>query len=425
MLRREANVQTSLIHYEVTKHFKKGLLNKVFLLCNFGGVLNMNKMVNVYLMYIIVFLQGLVFYGPVATLYRQSRNLSLPNMFLIESISWVLMIIFEIPWGWFADKFGYKKTLVISNFIFFLSKIVFYKANSLGMFFLERVLISVALAGISGCDIALLYSSVKQEDSEKVFGRYNAFSTGGYLVASVMFSLIIRQSIGSTAFWTIIPYAVAAILTLFIKEVNTAQEERPKLKQSLLIAFKNKGVIILVISFALISEVVQVVGVFLNQSQYLRSGINIKYFGVLAVLMQIVRLSSIKSYKFSSKLGTNKSIGFLYIIIAICCTSLVFTSNKALTILSIMLICGSAAIISPMVLEVQNRNINNSQRATLLSVFAIFGDLTTAGVNVIIGKAAGISTSFAFITCVGICICAYILLFIYRNKYAKIAPAEL
>lgn len=86
------------------------------------------------------------------------------------------MIIFEIPWGWFADKFGYKKTLLISNFLFFISKIVFYKANSFEMFFLERVLLSASLAGISGCDIALLYSSVKQEESEKIFGRYSAGS---------------------------------------------------------------------------------------------------------------------------------------------------------------------------------------------------------------------------------------------------------
>ena len=222
----------------------------------------MNKKANIYIMYIIVFLQGFVFYGPIATLYRQNRNLSLSNMFLIESISWILMIIFEIPWGWFADKFGYKKTLVISNFIFFISKIVFYKANSFGMFFIERVLLAVALAGISGCDIALIYSSVKQEESEKVFGIYNAFSTGGYLIASIIFSIIVKQSMDSTAFWTIIPYAVAAVLTLFIKEVDVQQIEKPKFKQSLLTAFKNKSIIILVISFALINEVVQVVGVF-------------------------------------------------------------------------------------------------------------------------------------------------------------------
>ncbi|MCB2309477.1 MFS transporter [Clostridium estertheticum] len=380
----------------------------------------MNKKSNVYLMYMIVFLQGLVFYGPIATLYRQNRNLSLSSMFLIESISWILMIVFEIPWGWFADKFGYKKTLIISNLIFFISKIVFYKANCFGMFFLERVLLSISLAGISGCDIALIYSSIKKEESEKIFGRYNAFSTGGYLIASIIFSVLIKQSMDNTAFWTIIPYGIAAVLTLFLKDIDVKSKEKPKFKQSLLTAFKNKSIILLVISFALINEVVQVVSVFLNQSQYLRSGINIKFFGILAVFMQIVRLSSIKSYKFSIKFGTDRSIQILYIIITICCTTLVFTSNYVLTILSIIIICGSAAIISPMVLDAQNRNISTTDRATLLSVFAMFGDLTAAGANVIIGKTADISTPFAFITCVVMCFCAYILLFIYKKKRIKL-----
>lgn len=294
----------------------------------------------------------------------------------------------------------------------------------MGCFFLERVLLAVSLAGISGCDIALLYSSVNQDESEKVFGRYNAFSTGGYLIASIMFSILVKRSMESTAFWTIIPYAAAAALTLFLKEVNVKQVERPKFKQSLLTAFKNKKIIILVISFALINEVVQVVGVFLNQSQYVRCGINIKYFGVLAVVMQIVRLSSIKSYKLSIKLGTNRSIQALYIIITICCTILVFTSNATLTILSIMLICGSAAIISPIILDIENKSICTINRATLLSIFAMFGDLTGAGVNVIIGKTADISTSSAFITCVFMCVFAYMLLFVYKKKSDKQTNVE-
>lgn len=379
----------------------------------------MNKKVNVYLMYIIVFLQGFVFYGPIATLYRQNRNLSLSDMFLIESISWILMIIFEIPWGWFADKFGYKKTLVISNFVFFISKIIFYKANSFEMFFLERVLLSLSLAGISGCDIALIYSSIKKEESEKVFGIYSAFSTGGYLIASFMYGVLVKQSMDSTAFYTIIPYAVAAILTLFIKDLDVSHKEKPKFKQSLLTTFKNKSVIILVISFALINEVVQVVGIFLNQLQYLRSGIDIKHFGILAVVMQIVKLVSVKSYKVSAKLGDNRSIEILYIIIAICCTILVFTSNATLTILSVILIFGSAAIISPIVLNIENKSINTSNRATILSIFSMFGSLAGSGANVIVGKTAEISISWAFAICVVMCVFAYILLYVYKKVLNK------
>lgn len=97
----------------------------------------MNSKHNVYVMYAIVFLQGFVFYGPVATIYRQARGLLMSEIFLIESIALVLILLFEVPWGWFADRYGYKKTLVIVNLLYFVSKIIFYKAEGFGGFLLE------------------------------------------------------------------------------------------------------------------------------------------------------------------------------------------------------------------------------------------------------------------------------------------------
>lgn len=44
-------------------------------------------MKNRYLLYAISFLQGMVFYGPVATLYRQARGVGLFEIALMESIS--------------------------------------------------------------------------------------------------------------------------------------------------------------------------------------------------------------------------------------------------------------------------------------------------------------------------------------------------
>ncbi len=71
----------------------------------------MRRKKNIYLMYAIVLLQGMVFYGPIATLYRQANGLSVFQIALIESISYFLCIIFEIPWGIVADRIGYKKTM--------------------------------------------------------------------------------------------------------------------------------------------------------------------------------------------------------------------------------------------------------------------------------------------------------------------------
>lgn len=372
-------------------------------------------------MYFIVFLQGFVFYGPIATIYRQARGLPLYDMFIIESISWVLMILFEIPWGWFADRFGYKKTIVISNFIFFISKIIFFKAYSFEMFLMERVFLSLAQAGLSGCDTALLYSSSGGENSEKIFGRYNAFATGGFLIASFLTTFIIsspidKASIDRTGFLTIMPYGIAVIVSLFIKDIEVNKEEKPKLKNSLRTALNNKQIIFLVLSVSLAREVFQSITVFLNQAQYIRSGINIKYFGVLLVLIQMARLLSAKAYALSNKFGKYRSIKIFYMMITLSCTLLIFTANPIISIFCITLISVSMSLVEPIALEIENASIHTSDRATLLSVYAMIGDISAAVINPVIGRAADVSIITSFEVCVVICTVIFILLFLYKRS---------
>jgi len=69
----------------------------------------LNSKHNVYVMYAIVFLQGFVFYGPVATIYRQAQGLLMSEIFLIESIALISILLFEVPWGWFAIDTGTKR----------------------------------------------------------------------------------------------------------------------------------------------------------------------------------------------------------------------------------------------------------------------------------------------------------------------------
>ena len=46
----------------------------------------MNIKKNIYLMYAIALLQGMVFYGSIATLYRQASGITIFQITLIESI---------------------------------------------------------------------------------------------------------------------------------------------------------------------------------------------------------------------------------------------------------------------------------------------------------------------------------------------------
>lgn len=373
----------------------------------------MNKKINVYLMYIITFLQGLIFYVPVSTIYRQSRGLSMYQIFLLESIFTVILILSQVPLGWVADKYGYKFTLIISNILYFVSKIVFYKANSFQLFLLEDILIALAISALSGCDIALLYSSIDKNKSEKVFGIYSALNASGLLVAAISYSFLVLKSMDFAVFCTIIPYGIAAVLTFFIEEEPHAVEKRPSLKSSFKEILNNKSIIIIVVAVALTSEITHSVCVFLNQPQYIRSGISLKYFGIIAAVMQAFCLLSAKAYKFTERFGQKRTMLVLLFNILISCIVLKFTDNPFLSIVMIAIMEGSYAIVQPIILAIENKTASSDNRATILSMYAMMGDAISTILNIIIGKAADVSVSSAFGTCSVLSIIVCLLAFVY------------
>ena len=119
---------------------------------------------NIAVMYLISLFQGMVFYASVSTLYRTARGLSLSQYALIDSITFVFTLALEVPWGVVADRIGYKKTLIIANGLYALSKLVFLKAWGFWGFLLERVFFAAAVSGLSGVDMSVLYLSCDKDE---------------------------------------------------------------------------------------------------------------------------------------------------------------------------------------------------------------------------------------------------------------------
>ncbi|WP_125154285.1 MFS transporter [Clostridium rectalis] len=211
----------------------------------------------------ITFLTGLIFYGSIATIIRQHRGLSIYEIFILESIFTIAMLLFEIPWGYFADKFGYKKTLITSYILFLLSKIIFYKAYGFYLFLLEAIISSMALAGISGRDSALIYLSIGDKYSEKAFSKYNASNVAGFFIASLLSTYIIRISLDATIFYTILSYTLALVLVFFIEDVDYDKKD-VSIRNSFYTLISNKNIVPFIVSMALISEATHSICIFLN-----------------------------------------------------------------------------------------------------------------------------------------------------------------
>ena len=378
---------------------------------------------NIYIMYAISLLQGMVFYAPVATLYRQARGLSVFHITLIESLSFVVMILLEIPWGYVADKIGYKKVMTICCFLYFISKLVFLRADGFIWFLSERILLGVVCAGLSGVDSAMLYESTDKENSQKVFGVYSALSRAGLLIAAGAFALFIKDDFWLSAFATTISYLSAAILSLFLKEVKLKEKEREKtsikyafatLKQT----FANSKLLLLVLSTALFSQTCQTLTVFLNQPKYVATGLDTTMISVAYIFVTLSGVCSAFSYLFTKKIGT-KNFGIILLTSAIfSCGGIAFSGSGFLCIVFMVVLAISWSMFEPVQIQIQNTEIKSENRATVLSINSALMSLLAVFTNVIFGKTADVNINYAFLLGAGFCaagLVLYILSFLKRK----------
>lgn len=364
------------------------------------------KQLNIRLMYAIALLQGMVFYGPIATLYRQAQGVSVFRIALIESISLILCLVLEIPWGIVADKIGYRRTMIFCNVLYLISKIVFWQATGFAAFLVERMMLSIIIAGLSGVDTSILYLSCKEGQSQRIFGIYNSLQTAGLLCAAFVYSVFAGNNFKLAGLLTVFSYGLAALLSFGIKEVKSSGDRAFSLKDiiiSLRSLFQNKRLIMMLIAVGLMTEAHQTITVFLNQPQYIRCGLSPSTMGYIYIAVTIAGMVSIFSARFTGRVGKARSMGLLCAVASCACLMLALTGDAALSILSILALRIGNSLFQPLQTELQNRQTTVSNRATALSINAMVVDCVGVGTNVIFGSLAQIAIQWAFVFGAGIC----------------------
>ena len=348
---------------------------------------------NIILLWGIALLQGMVFYAPVATLYRQAAGLGIFHITLIESISLWLMLCLEIPWGWAADRIGYRKTLLICCSLFFISKIIFWQAEGFSGFLLERILLSVVCAGLSGVDSAMLYLSCGEEDSHRVFSIYENLGQAGILAAAGIYALWIGENYRLAAFLTMLSYGLAALLSLGLQEVVPAPGDREKASpENMLAVLKgqicNPGVLLLLLAVGLLNECHQTITVFLSQLQYTAAGMNHREISFAYVLTNLVALAGGLSAALCGKMGEKAMGTGLLILAAFGCALLGFCPAPVISVAAVILLRLCFSLMQPLQMDLQNKLITGRDRATALSMNAVVMESLGIFLNLVFGRLA-------------------------------------
>ena len=337
---------------------------------------------NVLRMYWIALLQGLVFYGPIATLYRQVRGVSLYQIALIESVSLALSLLCEIPWGVLSDRIGYKRTLVLSNLIYLLSKLVFWRARSFAGFLTERLLLALALSGLSGCDIAYLHEVTAPQRRIHVFGWYEAACYLGLMAASAIYALALPGRYEAAALLTVMAYVLALALTCRLQEVPLPPScKRTPWRHTLKALLGDWRFWPFLLGAACLRETAQMLSVFLGQLNYQRLGLPQPLFGIAALLCTCAHLSSLLTARLEARWGTGRVALACCSLALLSCVALLFVHRAALAVAATCLLAGAASMFQPLAQSIMDRRTPSGGRAAMLSGYSALMNLAGAGLN--------------------------------------------
>ena len=344
------------------------------------------------------FLADLFFYSTTIVVFQHQRGLNFTQMFLMESIISATVWLADIPTGAWADRFGYRRLILIARVLYLIGGVVFLFSYGFWLFAFSNVLAGLSIACLSGCESAMVYKSVPIEQREQAassaFTLLYAASNAGFFVGLLTGSFIGAYSPTLAVTASTIPAFIALLTALRLRtEPIEDSTEVHKTVVSLKALLKSATTIIrtrpalVALSFFDTAAFALVNAIFWYNQPYLASvGIAVAWFGpIMATAMGLKILIGLRLPRVQSRLGVRFTLLLSCFIPGIAYVLLAIVRVPLLIMLCIALIVMLPAWRVPLVQLELNRSIPDEARATTLSALSFLGTIAGIILNPLIG----------------------------------------
>ncbi len=350
---------------------------------------------NIKKLYIFHALLGMMITMPIVTLFFQENGLSMQDVFVVQAVFSISVLLFEVPSGYISDKLGHKRALVLGSLVITLGAVIYALAYGFWAILFAEVVLGIGYAFISGADSALLYNTLislnktdehKRIESRVVATRAYSQAAGG-IAGGIIGAINLRYPF---IIWAIVlVFTIPVALSLVepavkrVKDASTSvwQEMIKIIKYSLHGHKELKWIII----YAGAINTSTLVFVWFMQPYWQLLNIPIAWFGVLwAILNVSIGVFAMFATKFESLLGLRKAL--IALVALVVATYILLGLFPYLFILPVILIFYFVrAVQQPILRDYVHRRIESDVRATVLSIKNLVGRL----MFIIVGPALG------------------------------------
>ena len=205
----------------------------------------------------VCFLNGLVFFAPVALLVRTQAGVSEHVFFLLQALLSGVIFLGEIPTGFITDKIGYRKSLILAQVLLLGARsllLVAFVSRSLALFVVEAVVEGTATCFTSGTGSAYLYDLYGENGYLVKTAHAENFGTAGFIISTVAYAGIYKISgMEGLLITTVVMDVIAVVCSFYLRSESSKTIIADRKEVQILAIFKNKKAFLFVISLAIFS----------------------------------------------------------------------------------------------------------------------------------------------------------------------------
>ncbi len=334
-------------------------------------------------------------------------GLTLLQVFVLNAWFMFWNLVFEVPTGALADRFGRKWSIALGTVGTAAGMLTYVSAPRFVVFLCAEILIALGNTLVSGADEALGYDSLiaagEEHNASRWLARLQAAQLLGIVVGALGGGLIARRwGLRAPVALQTIPILLAGMLATTLVEVERRTERRPAVAYRTLVMsgmrwLRGAREMRIVAGDMVIVGALTWTLIWLYQPLLERAGVPRAAFGAVAALLCLVQAAVLHRLEWLIALvgGRARYLHAAAVVSGLAMVFLAPTSSPIAVLAGLVIAMGLGQTRTPVAAAAVNASIGSDTRATTLSTVSMLRTLSVCVVNPIAGVLADRSLGLA------------------------------